>query len=147
MEDWLKVDDGIDIAKEECICHLSAGPGTQILVTHAKAEDREDRELLIELFDKGIDKGTISVRPVGSREYYANRWAGERAVPFQILIESGEGRLMQRMVQTLPEQTKEGKLKGDHQENAFLVTINIDYEINQPQDVFYAIRQEVVNSP
>ncbi|MFC1904400.1 alkaline phosphatase family protein [Chloroflexota bacterium] len=46
-------------------------------------------------------------------------------------------------VQTLPEQTEEGKLKGDHQENAFLVTINIDYEINQPQDVFHAIRQEV----
>ena len=43
-------------------------------------------------------------------------------------------------VQTLPEYTKEGKLKGDHHENAFLVTVNVDYEIERPQDVFFAIQ-------
>ena len=42
-------------------------------------------------------------------------------------------------VQTLPEQTPEGKLKGDHHEDAFLVTVNVDYEIERPQDVFFAI--------
>ena len=42
-------------------------------------------------------------------------------------------------VQTLPEYTEEGRLKGDHHENAFLVTANVDYEIERPQDVFFAI--------
>ena len=42
-------------------------------------------------------------------------------------------------------ETEEGKLKGDHHENAFLITVNLDYGINQPQDVFYAIRQEFLS--
>ena len=42
-------------------------------------------------------------------------------------------------IQTLPEETGHGKLKGDHHENALLITVNVDYEINRPQDVFYAI--------
>ncbi|MCK4476362.1 MAG: alkaline phosphatase family protein [Methanophagales archaeon] len=44
-------------------------------------------------------------------------------------------------VQTLPEHTKEGKLnlKGDHHENALLITVNVNYEMKRPQDVFYAI--------
>lgn len=42
-------------------------------------------------------------------------------------------------IQTLPEQTEHGRLKGDHHENALLITVNINYEINRPQDVFYAI--------
>ena len=46
-------------------------------------------------------------------------------------------------VQTLPEYTKEGKLKGDHHENALLITVNVDYGINRPQDVFYAIKKEI----
>jgi predicted AlkP superfamily phosphohydrolase/phosphomutase len=48
-------------------------------------------------------------------------------------------------VQTLPEHTKEGKLnlKGDHHENALLITVNVDYEIERPQDVFFAIREEL----
>jgi len=46
-------------------------------------------------------------------------------------------------IQTLPEKTGQGKLKGDHHENALLITINVDYEVNRPQDVFYAIRQEL----
>ena len=33
-------------------------------------------------------------------------------------------------VQTLPEYTKEGKLKGDHHENAFLVTVWVDYNLS-----------------
>ena len=46
-------------------------------------------------------------------------------------------------IQTLPEKTEQGKLKGDHHENALLITFNVDYEINRPQDVFYAIRHEL----
>ena len=45
-------------------------------------------------------------------------------------------------MQTLPEYTEEGRLKGDHHENAFLVTANVDYEIERPQDVFFAVREE-----
>ncbi|MCD6230837.1 MAG: alkaline phosphatase family protein [Dehalococcoidia bacterium] len=44
-------------------------------------------------------------------------------------------------VQTLPEQTKQGKLKGDHHENALLITVNVDYDINRPQDVFFAVKE------
>lgn len=43
-------------------------------------------------------------------------------------------------VQTLPRETKYGKLKGDHHEKAVLVTVNVDYEIQRPQDVFFAIK-------
>jgi predicted AlkP superfamily phosphohydrolase/phosphomutase len=46
-------------------------------------------------------------------------------------------------VQTLPEYTGEGKLKGDHHENAFLVTVNVDYVIERPQDVFFAIAEAI----
>jgi len=46
-------------------------------------------------------------------------------------------------IQTLPQETEHGKLKGDHHENALLITVNIAYEINRPQDVFYAIKKEL----
>jgi predicted AlkP superfamily phosphohydrolase/phosphomutase len=46
-------------------------------------------------------------------------------------------------IQTLPEKTEHGTLKGDHHENALLITVNIDYEINKPQDIFHAIRQQL----
>jgi predicted AlkP superfamily phosphohydrolase/phosphomutase len=44
-------------------------------------------------------------------------------------------------IQTLPKETEHGKLKGDHHENALLITVNINYEISRPQDVFYAIKK------
>jgi len=50
-------------------------------------------------------------------------------------------------VQTLPKETEEGTLKGDHHENALLITVNLDYEINKPQDVFNAIRDKILNQP
>jgi len=46
-------------------------------------------------------------------------------------------------VQTLPEYTEEGKLKGDHHEDALLITVGVDYEINKPQDVFYTIMKGI----
>ncbi|MFB6204001.1 MAG: alkaline phosphatase family protein [Candidatus Nanohaloarchaea archaeon] len=44
--------------------------------------------------------------------------------------EFGEGR-----VQTLPEESPAGKLKGDHHEDAVLMTKNVDREIDDPEDV------------
>jgi len=46
-------------------------------------------------------------------------------------------------IQTLPEETEHGRLKGDHHENALLITINVNYEIGKPQDVFHAVREEL----
>ncbi len=47
------------------------------------------------------------------------------------------------LVQTLPEKTPRGEIKGDHHPDAILITKNINYEINGLQDVFYAIRAEI----
>ncbi len=47
-------------------------------------------------------------------------------------------------VQTLPEISADGeKLKGDHHEEAILITKNINYEINEHKDVFGAIMHEM----
>jgi len=46
-------------------------------------------------------------------------------------------------VQTLPRKTEYGELKGDHHEEAILITVNVRYKIEKPQDVFYAIMEEV----
>ena len=46
-------------------------------------------------------------------------------------------------IKTLPEETEHGKLKGDHHENALLITVGVDYEIERPQDVFFAIKKYV----
>ena len=42
-------------------------------------------------------------------------------------------------VQTLPEESEWGELKGDHHEDAIVITVNLDYPIERPQDVFNAI--------
>jgi len=43
-------------------------------------------------------------------------------------------------VQTLPKKSEWGELKGDHHEDAVVITVNVDYPIEKPQDVFNAIR-------
>jgi hypothetical protein len=45
-------------------------------------------------------------------------------------------------VQTLPRKTEWGVLKGDHHENAVLITVNVDYPIDKPQDVFRVVMEE-----
>jgi len=45
-------------------------------------------------------------------------------------------------IQTLPRKTPYGELKGDHHESAMLITVNVDYEIQRPQDVCFAIKKE-----
>lgn len=47
-------------------------------------------------------------------------------------------------IQTLPSKSEWGELKGDHHENAFLITVNLDYEIERPQDIFFAVRESLV---
>lgn len=44
-------------------------------------------------------------------------------------------------IQTLPEETPQGRLKGDHHEDALLLTARIDSSIRKPQDVFHVIRE------
>jgi len=46
-------------------------------------------------------------------------------------------------VQTLPLKSEWGELKGDHHENALLITVNLDYRIEKPQDVFFALRESL----
>ncbi|MCJ7521488.1 MAG: alkaline phosphatase family protein [Dehalococcoidia bacterium] len=45
-------------------------------------------------------------------------------------------------IQTLPLKSEAGELKGDHHENALLITVNLDFEIEKPQDVFFAIMKQ-----
>ena len=47
-------------------------------------------------------------------------------------------------IQTLPLETKEGKPKGDQHENAVVITHNLDYVMNEPQDVFRAVQKELL---
>ncbi|MFP4046003.1 MAG: alkaline phosphatase family protein [Candidatus Aenigmatarchaeota archaeon] len=42
-------------------------------------------------------------------------------------------------VQTLPKETQHGKLKGDHHEDAIVITRNVERKIKEPQDVCRAI--------
>lgn len=42
-------------------------------------------------------------------------------------------------IQTLPLKSEWGELKGDHHENALLITVNLDRRIERPQDVFLAL--------
>jgi len=46
-------------------------------------------------------------------------------------------------VQTLPQRTEESNLKGDHDENALLITVNLDYKIERPQDIFFALKRSL----
>lgn len=47
-------------------------------------------------------------------------------------------------IQTLPLETNEGKLKGDHHEKAIVITHNLDAAISEPQDVFRATKKELL---
>jgi len=46
-------------------------------------------------------------------------------------------------VQTLPEETEHGELKGDHHEEAVVITKNVERDIEEPQDVYRAVKEEV----
>lgn len=67
--------------------------------------------------------------------------AGNRLI---VISDHGFCSFGEAKVQTLPLETKEGKLKGDHHENAIVITRNLDYTINEPQDVFRAVANELL---
>lgn len=48
-------------------------------------------------------------------------------------------------IRTLPKKTPKGEIKGDHHPNAILITKNIEYDINQPMDVFFAIKSKYLS--
>jgi len=45
-------------------------------------------------------------------------------------------------IRTLPKKTPKGEIKGDHHPDAILITKNINYVINQPEDVFYCLKEK-----
>jgi hypothetical protein len=62
-----------------------------------------------------------------------------------IISDHGFCSLDEARMQTLPQESAQGRLKGDHHENALLITANVDYNIDRPQDVFHAIRHDLVD--
>lgn len=44
-------------------------------------------------------------------------------------------------IRTLPKKTPRGEIKGDHHPEAILITKNVDYEISQPEDVFFFLKK------
>ena len=62
-----------------------------------------------------------------------------------ILSDHGFGAFGDAKVQTLPQKTADGRvLKGDHHEDAILITKNVDYDIKRPQDVFFALKKAFI---
>lgn len=55
--------------------------------------------------------------------------------PLVVLSDHGFAEFGEGRVQTLPEETPHGKLKGDHHEEAVLIKNNFNYDISQPEDV------------
>ena len=66
-------------------------------------------------------------------------WDFDGDEPLIVLSDHGFAEFGEGRVQTLPEETPHGTLEGDHHEDAVLITKNIDYEIDQPEDVGKAI--------
>ena len=88
-----------------------------------------DKELILEWYKK-MDEVLGELL-----EYYDF----ESDEPLIVLSDHGFAEFGEGRVQTLPEETPHGKLEGDHHEDAVLITKNVDYEINQPEDVGKAI--------
>lgn len=55
--------------------------------------------------------------------------------PLIILSDHGFADFGEGRTQTLPKETPEGTIEGDHHEEAILMTKNVDYEISNPEDV------------
>jgi predicted AlkP superfamily phosphohydrolase/phosphomutase len=70
---------------------------------------------------------------------FDTRFLDEKTNSLIVISDHGFCSFGEAKIQTLPEETEHGRLKGDHHENALLITVNLDYEIDKPQDVFHAI--------
>ncbi|MFB6145787.1 MAG: alkaline phosphatase family protein [Candidatus Nanohaloarchaea archaeon] len=55
--------------------------------------------------------------------------------PLIVLSDHGFAGFGEAEVQTLPEETPHGSLEGDHHEDAVLMTKNVSYDIEDPEDV------------
>lgn len=88
-----------------------------------------DKELILEWYKK-MDEVLGELL-----EYYD--FDGDE--PLIVLSDHGFAEFGEGRVQTLPEETPHGKLQGDHHEDAVLITNNVDFEIEQPEDVGKAI--------
>ncbi|MCJ7514494.1 MAG: alkaline phosphatase family protein [Dehalococcoidia bacterium] len=75
---------------------------------------------------------------------FDTRFLEDEANRLIIISDHGFCSFGEAKIQTLPKETKQGTLKGDHHENALLITVNLDYEISKPQDVFYAIKKQLL---
>jgi predicted AlkP superfamily phosphohydrolase/phosphomutase len=69
---------------------------------------------------------------------FDTRFLEDKANKLIVISDHGFCSFGEAKIQTLPKETMQGILKGDHHENALLITANIDYKIDKPQDVFYA---------
>ena len=64
--------------------------------------------------------------------------AGNRLI---VISDHGFCSFGEAKVQTLPQRSEAGEIKGDHHEDAILITVNLDYPITRPQDVFSAAKE------
>jgi predicted AlkP superfamily phosphohydrolase/phosphomutase len=60
-----------------------------------------------------------------------------------VISDHGFCSLGEARVQTLPSKSEWGELKGDHHENALLITVNLEGRIEKPQDVFFTLKKEL----
>ena len=74
---------------------------------------------------------------------FASGFLNDKANSLILISDHGFCSFGDAKVQTLPKETKEGTLKGDHHENAVVITVNLGYVIQKPQDVFNAIAKFV----
>ena len=72
----------------------------------------------------------------------ATGFLNERQNRLIVISDHGFCSFGEAKVQTLPLKSEWGELKGDHSENALLITANIDYPIEKPQDVFFTLKKE-----
>ena len=72
----------------------------------------------------------------------ATGFLNERQNRLIVISDHGFCSFGEAKVQTLPLKSEWGELKGDHSENALLITTNIDYPIEKPQDVFFTLKEE-----
>ncbi len=47
-------------------------------------------------------------------------------------------------IRTLPKRTPKYEIKGDHHPDAILITKNINYDINQPEDIFWMLHKKYI---
>jgi len=78
---------------------------------------------------------------------FGTGFIGEKDNKLIVISDHGFCSFGEATIQTLPLKSEWGELKGDHHENALLITVNLDYAIERPQEVFSAIGLLLVNSP